>query len=201
MIVGPKGYDPATHTLDILSANNDREIFATVDADGKISRSFGGGYYSNFRIGHLNVGPPKTPGADTPATAAQTAASPTGLPTDPFAWPSGAPETTADSIKRMNAIASGGDKGISVPSKDDDILKGSQYDTGDVAADRAALDQRSAAVAAQQNIKLKIRHRNAPADVTAKADGDAFKGHTMDRTNAPPPEAPTKFKAGGLEFA
>jgi hypothetical protein len=101
----------------------------------------------------------------------------------------------------MNAIASGGDKGISVPSKDDDILKGSQYDTGDVAADRAALDQRSAAVAAQQNIKLKIRHRNAPADVTAKADGDAFKGHTMDRTNAPPPEAPTKFKAGGLEFA
>jgi hypothetical protein len=51
------------------------------------------------------------------------------------------------------------------------------------------------------NIKLNIRHKNAPADVTAKADGDAFKGHTMERSNAPPPEAPTKFKAGGLEFA
>jgi hypothetical protein len=175
MIVGPDGYNPATHTLDILSANNDRRVTVHVGADGKIIDS----YYNNFRIGHLNVGPPKTPGADTPATAAQTAASPTGLPTDPFAWPSGAPEGTADSIKRMNAVASG----------------------GDVSADRAALDSRATAVAAQQNIKLKIRHRNAPPDVTAKADGDAFKGHTMDRTNAPPPEAPTKFKAGGLEFA
>jgi hypothetical protein len=101
----------------------------------------------------------------------------------------------------MNAIASGGDKGITLPSKDDDSLKGSRYDTGDTAADRAALDSRAAAVAAQQHIKLTIKHRNAPADVTAKADGDAFKGHTMERSNAPPPEAPTKFKSGGLEFA
>jgi hypothetical protein len=122
-------------------------------------------------------------------------------------WPSDVKqEATSETIRRIQSDAG---QQVSTPdpkvaaSKADqqDYLKGSRYDTGDVAADRAALDQRAAAVAAQQNIKLKIIHKNAPPDVTAKADGDAFKGHTMERSNAPPAEAPTKFKAGGLEFA
>jgi hypothetical protein len=197
MIVGPDGYDPKTGTLNILSANNDANLHIKVGPNGKLP-----GYYGNFRIGHLNIGPPKT------ATTAQAAVSSTGLPTDPFAWPSGASETAADSIRRMNATAYGGDKGMTLPSTDilpkkDDVLTGSRWDTGDVEADRATIDQtaQAARIKQQARIHLKIAHKNAPADVSAKADGDAFKGHTMERTNAPPPEAPTKFKAGGLEFA
>jgi hypothetical protein len=194
MIVGPDGYDPKTGTLNIISANNDANLHIKVGPDGRLP-----GYYSHFRIGHLDV----------PKPAGQQAITPTALTTDPFAWPSSGTESTSDSIKRMNAIALGKDTGTFptaakdiLPSKDD-ILTGSRWDTGDVYADRATLDKRTSAVAAQQRIKLKIKHKNATADTTVKTDGEAFKGSSMERTNAPPPpkEAATKFKAGGLEFA
>jgi hypothetical protein len=200
-MIGPEGYNPATGKVQIIQADSTRMDY--VDAKNP-------GYWGDFRIGRLSkpldTNPSSHPTADTPTpSTAQTAA---GVPTDPFAWPSASAQTTHDSIRQLNAIAYGGDKGIKVPDNsldknknDDDILKGSRWDTGDATADRAALDSRAAAVAAQQHIKLTIKHRNAPADVTAKADGDAFKGHTMERSNAPPPEAPTKFKSGGLEFA
>ncbi|HEX3341854.1 MAG TPA: hypothetical protein VHT68_22075, partial [Pseudolabrys sp.] len=47
------------------------------------------------------------------------------------------------------------------------------------------------------NIKLNVVHKNAPSDVSVKADGDAFKGHSMEQTN----KAPTPAKAPSHEFS
>jgi hypothetical protein len=71
--------------------------------------------------------------------------------------------------------------------------------------DRATLDKQQLAKATTSNIKINLRHRNAPPDVKVTASGDAFKGGTTERSNAAPApakpaEAPTKFKAGELEF-
>jgi hypothetical protein len=71
--------------------------------------------------------------------------------------------------------------------------------------DRATLDKQQLAKATTSNIKINLRHRNAPPDVKVTASGDAFKGGSTERSNAPPApakpaEAPTKFKAGELEF-
>jgi pyruvate/2-oxoglutarate dehydrogenase complex dihydrolipoamide acyltransferase (E2) component len=47
------------------------------------------------------------------------------------------------------------------------------------------------------NIKLNIVHKDAPSGTTVKADGDAFKGHSMEQTN----KAPTPAKAPSHEFS
>jgi hypothetical protein len=54
MLVGPGGYDPKTGKLNIVSANNDRNIWVPVDQNGKLP-----GMYGGFRIGHLEM--PKKP--------------------------------------------------------------------------------------------------------------------------------------------
>jgi uncharacterized membrane protein YgcG len=49
MIVGPGGYDPKTGRLNIVAANTDQNSWQPV-VNGKLQ-----GYYSNFRIGHLDT--------------------------------------------------------------------------------------------------------------------------------------------------
>jgi hypothetical protein len=118
-------------------------------------------------------------------TAAESAAAP--LPPGVTAMPEGVKtESTDETLRRIQDMASGGA-------------------TGDAAADRAALDKQTLAAATTSKIKINLRHRNAPPDVKATASGDAFKGGSTERSNAPPAPAkpaaaPTKFKAGELEF-
>jgi hypothetical protein len=133
-----KSFDPKTNTVEIEQGNTNAVYKQSLDSIKKV-----------YEIRHGQF-PPET-------QVAQTAS---GLPKDPFAWPGGTSESTAGSIKRMNAIASGEDRGITLPTKDDDILKGSRYDAGSTIADGEALES------ARRNMdKL-----NAPKRVEGKGD-------------------------------
>jgi uncharacterized membrane protein YgcG len=101
MIVGPGGYDPKTGRLNIVAANTDQNSWQPV-VNGKLQ-----GYYSNFRIGHLDTPKKDSSGGWSPGKGQfqgfEVDKPSSSLPTPAAAKEAAGPPLSLKSTKKMAA--------------------------------------------------------------------------------------------------